>query len=92
MPNFKFGVNQFNMDYHITSIYSDIDKVHQDILGRDAMITSARDGRHMATSLHYSGKAIDLRTRDMAGKEKKVVQALKQKLGKSFDIVLEYDP
>ncbi|MEE9413349.1 MAG: hypothetical protein V3V22_09900 [Methylococcales bacterium] len=91
MPNFKFGVDQSNMDYHLTSKYSDIDKVHQDIVGRDAMITSARDGRHMISSLHFSGKAIDLRTRDMGGKEKKVVEALKKKLGTSFDIVLESD-
>ena len=91
MPNFKFGVDQSNMDYHITSNYSDIDKVHQNIVGRDAMITSARDGRHMSSSLHFSGKAIDLRTRDMGGKEKLVVEALKKKLGKSFDIVLESD-
>ena len=62
------------------------------IVGRDAIITSARDGRHMSTSLHFSGKAIDLRTRDMAaGKEQKVVEALKTKLGNNFDIVLESD-
>ncbi len=46
----------------------------------------------MSTSLHFSGKAIDLRTRDMAaGKEQKVVEALKTKLGNNFDIVLESD-
>lgn len=91
MPKFKFGVDHTNMDYHLTSEYANIDAVHQEIVGREAIITSARDGRHMSKSLHFLGKAIDLRTRDMSGKEKKVVEALKKKLGNNFDIVLESD-
>lgn len=44
-----------------------IDLAHQDMdLERGAVITSANDGTHMQGSLHYTGLAVDLRTRDLA--------------------------
>lgn len=38
-------------------------------LGADLVITSALDGRHSPTSLHYTGCAVDLRTRDLSPRD-----------------------
>jgi len=46
----------------------------------------------MRNSLHYKGLAIDLRTRDLkSGVAEKLIRLLKEKLGRSYDIVLEPD-
>lgn len=42
-----------------------IDRVSLELLDRGAIITSATDGRHSAGSKHYTGNAVDLRTRDL---------------------------
>ena len=68
--------------------------------GRDAVITSVMDGKHMKGSKHYSGEAIDLRIWVLSESQvPSVVQRLEDILGESFDVVLEdthihveYDP
>ena len=63
-------------------------------------VTSVLDGVHSATSLHYAGCAVDLRTRDFPTEVVPVVvAALKDRLGVDFDVVaesthihLEYQP
>ncbi len=60
--------------------------------GHDCVITSANDSTHMAQSLHYEGKALDFRTRDIApGAVEKIVETAKLWLGKQYDVVLEKD-
>jgi hypothetical protein len=51
-------------------------------------ITSAKDGKHMKDSKHYSGEAIDIRKFDMKN-VKVVVEEIKDYLGKDFDVVEE---
>ena len=58
-------------------------------LGETFMITSCVDGTHGHNSLHYSGLAFDLRTRDLATDPGLVVQRLREALGAEFDVVLE---
>ena len=53
-------------------------------------ITSANDGKHMKNSLHYSGKAIDIRSRDMANPTL-VAYYLNIWLGSDFDVIFEGD-
>ena len=68
--------------------------------GCELTITSVIDGKHSRGSLHYSGNAIDLRTRHMHAESiSRVVVLLKDALGDDFDVVkesnhlhLEYDP
>lgn len=60
--------------------------------GADCVITSCRDGQHMAGSLHYEGRAIDLRTRDLAPEiRKEVALGIAAALGPEFDVVDEID-
>ncbi len=60
--------------------------------GHDLMITACVDGKHMAGSLHYTGSAIDLRTRNLAADEvQKLIARIKSSLGDDFDILLEVD-
>jgi len=92
MPTFKAGATRDGLLYEITSKFDDIDAIHKKMIRREAIITSARDGAHMKNSLHYKGRAIDLRIYDMPmGVAQKVVTELKNKLGRNYDIVLEHD-
>ena len=58
----------------------------------DCIITSMCDGRHSSGSLHYSGAAIDLRTRHITDTTADgITKELKNNLGVDFDVVLEDD-
>ncbi|MFY9268546.1 MAG: hypothetical protein WAO55_02230 [Candidatus Manganitrophaceae bacterium] len=92
MPKFKAGVMHYSMAHELTKQYSTIDEIHKRLVGRDAIITSAREGMHKRSSLHYQGKVIDLRTSDMGpGTPEEVVRELKNALGFQFDVILESD-
>ena len=54
----------------------------------ELVITSGKDGVHSQHSLHYEGKAVDLRTWNILDS---VIQALKTKLGPEYDVILEKD-
>lgn len=56
------------------------------------IITSAIDGRHSRSSKHYTGCAVDLRTRHLfPGQAEQIVTELKEALGDDYDVVLEKD-
>lgn len=67
--------------------------IHRERFNADLVVTSARDSMHNTGSLHYVGKAADLRTRDLHGGEQATfVQLLKNELEPlGFDVVLEND-
>ena len=55
-------------------------------------ITSGSDGVHGPNSLHYKGKALDLRTRDLPPAVVMDIHTdLKTALGEQFDVVIEED-
>lgn len=63
-----------------------------DELGYELVITSGTEpeANHKPGSLHYSGAAVDLRTRHMAEADKKrAADLLRARLGAEFDVVLE---
>jgi hypothetical protein len=63
-----------------------------DKFGVACVITSALDGQHSETSLHYVGHALDFRTRDLSADEQAyVAKECKARLGLDFDVVLESD-
>lgn len=54
------------------------------------MITSGLDGKHSAKSLHYSGRALDFRTRHISEASISILaNLLRQDLGGQYDVVLE---
>lgn len=62
-------------------------------LGVGLVVTSGRDGAHRPGSLHYTGNAVDIRTRDLSPAAQKdfheYLKGLLDRLG--FDVVLERD-
>jgi len=56
------------------------------------VITSTTKGKHKKGSKHLVGQAIDIRSRQLAGKnQKKMVNDLTDALGPDYDVVLESD-
>ena len=56
----------------------------------EVTVTSGKDGIHSKNSLHYVGRAIDIRTRDMK-LPAYTARKLKIALGNNFDVILESD-
>lgn len=95
----RAGANIQGIDFKLRPvlIYADeIWKRH----GQELVVTAGMDGEHSASSLHYYGLAVDLRTSYFLPEIAKVVcDDLAFKLGRNFDVVLEkthihveYDP
>lgn len=58
------------------------------------VITSIYDGNHMKGTLHATGQAFDVRTRDMASTEglaKLITRQIQIVLGVAWDVILEDD-
>jgi hypothetical protein len=96
----KSGVVLWDMEPYLVDVFDLIDDVTRMIAGRDAVITSGREGKHSEGSLHYRGCAVDLRTWGMTPSvQREYVEVLSEVLGDDFDVVLElthvhveYDP
>lgn len=58
------------------------------LLAGEIVVTSAKDGKHGDGSLHYQGRAVDLRTRDFTDIW---ASKLRMALGKDWDVVIESD-
>lgn len=87
---FKRGVVLYAMDPIVEQAMDRIDDVHRQMVGRDAIVTSARDGEHSENSLHYEGRALDFRTRDLSPELKhRLATALQAELGDAYDVVSE---
>lgn len=74
------------------SVYQQIEK--------ELVVTSVKDGVHSPASLHYTGNAVDIRTRHLSPEQIEWVgAALKERLGSHYDVVvhnshihIEYQP
>lgn len=61
-------------------------------VGKEFVITSCTDGKHMKGSKHYSGYAIDIRTRHLSVYEiNNLLAWFKSHHDKEYDIVVEND-
>lgn len=87
--NLKAGVNFDGISPHILKACSDIHSI-MDMTGQFT-VTAALDGKHMKGSLHYEGRAIDIRSKHIPSQAAKhnALEALKAKLGPDFDCILE---
>ena len=98
--NFKHDVRSDGIQPEASHIIVVAHRVWQRYLRRDLTVTSIKDGKHSANSLHYQGKAVDFRHRDREDHHPEVaVRELRRHLGKDYDVVLEpthihveYDP
>ena len=59
----------------------------------DLVITSVNDGKHSFNSLHYSGSAVDIRTRNLPDTAtiQLVGQDIRQGLSDEYDVIVESD-
>lgn len=61
-------------------------------LGFPLTITSGSEGTHKAGSLHYVGRAVDIRTSCLSEPQlKPLVTLFRNALGNDFDVILEVD-
>lgn len=59
-------------------------------LGKNLVVTSTNDGKHMKNSFHYKDLAFDMRIWYLSASERKeIIAKARKKLGKDYDIVLE---
>jgi hypothetical protein len=88
----KPGVDLRGLTPQMAIAYTIACAVYQRHCNTVCTITSASDGKHGVNSLHYKGKALDLRTFNVpTAALPLLVQSLKDALGAQFDVVLEAD-
>ena len=56
----------------------------------ELVITGGIEGKHSRGSIHYSGGAVDLRTRELSD-AKMATDELRSALGDDYDVILESD-
>lgn len=58
--------------------------------GQELTVTAIRDGKHRVGSLHYVGRAVDVRTKDLPHDIKPLlIASLKNRVTLDYDIVFE---
>jgi hypothetical protein len=88
----KAGVDLRGIAPQLAIAYTIASNIYQRHCNVPCIITSASDGKHGVNSLHYKGKALDLRTYNLpTASVNLVVHSLKDALGEQFDVVLESD-
>ena len=90
---FKPGVDVTGLHPMMPLAIIVIQDIFRELVGKDAVITSGRDGKHGSKSLHYAGQALDLRTRHMD--DAQITIALRELRNRleiiGFDVILEQD-
>ena len=86
----KGGVILAGLDIAMRPALIEAERIWEE-MGYHLTVTSALDGVHSAGSLHYYGRALDFRTRDMGKARMKAYLQLKERLPRGFDVVLEHD-
>lgn len=85
----KQGVDLYGIRPELVAVFPIIEGICQKH-GQELVITSAGDGKHSRTSLHYVGYAIDIRTRFWDREEAlEITRELHQQLSQDYDSVFE---
>ncbi len=70
-----------------------IDDVHESIVGRQAIVCAARDGKYAASSRQYHGQALQLFVQDVNEDQRELLRtALQRELGNSWNVELLATP
>ena len=85
----KMGVSVYDLRDEMRRALNKIEDCYN-VEGLEAVITSTTGGVHMPSSLHYVGRAVDVR-KPPETKLDRIVRCLRDKLGKNFDVVVEHD-
>ena len=92
MVEFKDGVSVDGIKKETITLIAFLNCYFYLRIGKQLVITSCTDGKHMKGSKHYSGYAIDIRTRHLNAQEiEKLVIWFKNNYDKNYDIVVEKD-
>ncbi len=86
MIHIKAGVRLHGIKPEIVLAIIIADQIYAD-LGHDLVLTSVIDGKHMRTSIHYVGGAVDFRLPGEGGVAAR--NRIAHRLGSDFDVVLE---
>lgn len=101
MVRFKAGVVVYRMHPEVERIIDVLDDISKRVARRDVVITSAREGEHSKNSLHYKGRALDIRVNDLDANTRALyLRAIKNALDDAkWDVVdegthihIEFDP
>jgi hypothetical protein len=84
----KPGADISNLHPKIQDAFPKLQAIFQEF-GLEPTITAGRDSKHMSSSLHYKGQAIDLRLRDYIDL---LINKIKRACGPDYDVVAEYNP
>jgi RHS repeat-associated protein len=80
-----------NLDSKISDKLTDIKTVFNDKGVSKVVITSGNDGKHGTNSLHYTDKAIDLRTNSLTDtKQQELADAVQTKVGDELQVISEH--
>lgn len=75
---------------NMASVLVDMDEIVEMVTGKEMVVTSAREGVHKVGSKHYSGNAVDIRTRELdSAMKERLAKALRAGLGFMYDVVVE---
>ena len=91
---FKGGVSIFGLREEMFFAMRQIDDAaHWLDADYQATCTSAVDGHHSRNSLHYDGRAIDIRTFDLPPdvSREQYARLIRQRLSSDYDVVVEPD-
>lgn len=92
MVEFKDGVSVDGIKKETIKIIVILNTYFELRIGKEFVITSCTDGKHMKGSKHYSGYAIDFRTRHLNASEiSKLIAWFESRYEKEYDIVFEKD-
>lgn len=89
MIQLKAGVKLTDMKPQMVLAATIVDCIYRKYVYEICVITSANDSTHSEKSLHYSGNALDFRTKTIGPLKATIVAEIKAALGPDFDVILE---
>ena len=86
----KEGVDISNLHPKMELVLKVLDALFQLWFNQEMVVTAGRDGKHMEGSLHYEGRAVDIRTKTLTNRDKmRVLAGVLWVLPVEFEYVLE---